>query len=239
MCTRTQARSLRCQGEFSFLFFLILLLILFIILIISICDRHHPANEEEHKENRSQAEQLRTLVGGGVAKQEERGGEGLGALEGKDEGDGEARGWANQEEVHMVRRSGETEDEEEEKRKLDKAKMEEEEQEVKKLDEMIALREKEQERRRLEEKEMGERKAKEEKKEEAKVDEENNSIPVTPVRKVLSRTSSFEVKITFLLFCTFSLQVIRSKTIILEETNERMERTTMNITQTKVFSPMG
>ena len=239
MCTRTQARSLRCQGEFSFLFFLILLLILFIILIISICDRHHPANEEEHKENRSQAEQLRTLVEGGVAKQEERGGEGLGALEGKDEGDGEARGWANQEEVHMVRRSGETEDEEEEKRKLDKAKMEEEEQEVKKLDEMIALREKEQERRRLEEKEMGERKAKEEKKEEAKVDEENNSIPVTPVRKVLSRTSSFEVKITFLLFCTFSLQVIRSKTIILEETNERMERTTMNITQTKVFSPMG
>merc|ERR1719362_523891 len=66
---------------------------------------------------------------------------------------------------------------------------------------------------------MAERKAKEEKKEEAKVDEENNSIPVTPVRKVLSRTSSFEV--------------IRSKTIILEETNERMERTTMNITQTK------
>ena len=242
MCTRTQARSLRCQGEFSFLFFLILLLILFIILIISICDRHHPANEEEHKENRSQAEQLRTLVGGGVAKQEERGGEVLGALEGKDEGDGEARGWANQEEVHMVRRSGETEDEEEEKRKLDKAKMEEEEQEVKKLDEMIALREKEQERRRLEEKETEERKAKEEvvaEKEEAKVDEENNSIPVTPVRKVLSRTSSFEVKVTFLLFCTFSLQVIRSKTIILEETNERMERTTMNITQTKVFSPMG
>ena len=242
MCTRTQARSLRCQGEFSFLFFLILLLILFIILIISICDRHHPANEEEHKENRSQAEQLRTLVGGGVAKQEERGGEVLGALEGKDEGDGEARGWANQEEVHMVRRSGETEDEEEEKRKLEKAKMEEEEQEVKKLDEMIALREKEQERRRLEEKETEERKAKEEvvaEKEEAKVDEENNSIPVTPVRKVLSRTSSFEVKVTFLLFCTFSLQVIRSKTIILEETNERMERTTMNITQTKVFSPMG
>ena len=238
MCTRTQARSLRCQGEFSFLFFLILLLILVIILIISICDRHHPANEEEHKENRSQAEQLRTLVGGGVAKQEERGGEVLGALEGKDEGDGEARGWANQEEVHMVRRSGETEDEEEEKRKLEKAKMEEEEQEVKKLDEMIALREKEQERRRLEEKEMGERKAKEEKKEEAKVDEENNSIPVTPVRKVLSRTSSFEVKMTFLLFCTFSLQVIRSKTIILEETNERMERTTMNITQTKVFYPI-
>merc|ERR1719187_1559718 len=36
---------------------------------------------------------------------------------------------------------------------------------------------------------------------------------------VLSRTSSFEV--------------IRSKTIILEETNERLERTTMNITQTK------
>ena len=142
----------------------------------------------------------------------------------------------------MVRRSGETEDEEEEKRKLEKAKMEEEEQEVKKLDEMIALREKEQERRRLEEKETEERKAKEEvvaEKEEAKVDEENNSIPVTPVRKVLSRTSSFEVKMTFLLFCTFSLQVIRSKTIILEETNERMERTTMNITQTKVFSPMG
>ena len=59
-------------------------------------------------------------------------------------------------------------------------------------------REKEQERRRLEEKETEERKAKEEvvaEKEEAKVDEENNSIPVTPVRKVLSRTSSFEVKI--------------------------------------------
>ena len=124
--------------------------------------RHHPANEEEHKENRSQAEQLRILVGGGVAKQEERGGEELGAVEGKDEGDGEARGWAIQEEVHMVRRSGETEAEEEEKRKLEKAKMEEEEQEVKKLDEMIALREKEQERRRLEEKEMGEKKAKEE-----------------------------------------------------------------------------
>ena len=123
----------------------------------------------------------------------------------------------------MVRRSGETEDEEEEKRKLEMAKMEEE-QEVKKLDEMIALREKEQERRRLEEKEMEERKAKEEveKKEEAKVDEENNSIPVTPVRKVLSRTSSFEVNDSCT-FLYFSLQVIRSKTIILEDTNERVK----------------
>ena len=128
---------------------------------------------------------------------------------GKDEGDGEMerRGWAIQEEVHMVRRSGETEEDEvDEKRKLEKAKMEEEEREVKKLDEMIALREKEQERRRLEEKEMEERKAMEEKEEKEKeeekqVDEENNSIPVTPVRKVLSRTSSFEVeKLTCLLF---------------------------------------
>ena len=139
----------------------------------------------------------------------------MGGLNEKDEGDGEmGRGWAIQEEVHMVRRSGETEDEEEEKMKLEKAKMEEEEREVKKLDEMIALREKEQERRRLEEKEeeMGERKAreekeekkKEEKKEEGKVDEENNSIPVTPVRKVLSRTSSFEVeKLACLLFNLF------------------------------------
>merc|ERR1719494_836678 len=71
---------------------------------------------------------------------------------------------------------------------------------------------------------MRQRKAKEEaetekKEAESKVDEENNSVPVTPIRKVLSRTSSFEV--------------IRSKTIILEETNERLERTTMNITQTK------
>jgi len=73
---------------------------------------------------------------------------------------------------------------------------------------------------------MRKRKAKEEaetetekKEAESKVDEENNSVPVTPIRKVLSRTSSFEV--------------IRSKTIILEETNERLERTTMNITQTK------
>ena len=127
----------------------------------------------------------------------------MGGLKGKDEGDGEmVRGWAIQEEVHMVRRSGETEeDEEEEKMKLEKAKMEEEEREVKKLDEMIALREKEQERRRLEEKEEEERKAREEKEEEGKVDEENNSIPVTPVRKVLSRTSSFEVEeLTFPLF---------------------------------------
>ena len=123
----------------------------------------------------------------------------MGGLKGKDEGDGEmVRGWAIQEEVHMVRRSGETEeDEEEEKMKLEKAKMEEEEREVKKLDEMIALREKEQERRSLEEKEE----KKEEKEEEGKVDEENNSIPVTPVRKVLSRTSSFEVEeLTFPLF---------------------------------------
>merc|ERR1719495_2418916 len=88
---------------------------------------------------------------------------------------------------------------------------------------MIAMREKERERQRLEEEEMRQRTAKEEEEEkketESKVDEENNSVPVTPIRKVLSRTSSFEV--------------IRSKTIILEETNERLERTTMNITQTK------
>ena len=103
----------------------------------------------------------------------------------------------------MVKRSGETE--EEEKRKLEKARMEEEE-EVKKLDEMIALREKEEEGRRLEEKEMGERKERENveegMKEEVKVDKENNPIPVTPVRKVLSRTSSFEVKV-ILFNCTF------------------------------------
>merc|ERR1719397_1908296 len=44
---------------------------------VSTLPRHHPANEEEHKENRSQAEQLRILVGGGghaVPKQEERSG---------------------------------------------------------------------------------------------------------------------------------------------------------------------
>ena len=219
------------------------------------CDRQHPANEEEHKENRSQAEQLRILVEGGgdvVPNHVEEGGgasqDSVGALEGKDEGDGEAKGWAIQEELVVVRRTGETEDEEEEKKKLEKAKMEEE-QEVKKLDEMIALREKEQEKKKLKEKEEEEiRKAREEaevekkeeaeveKKEEAQVDEENNSIPVTPVRKILSRTSSFEVRQETCELLFYTSQVIRSKTIILEETNERMERTTMNITQTKVFS---
>ena len=39
-----------------------------------------------------------------------------------------------------------------------------------------------------------EEKEEKEMEEEGKVDEENNSIPVTPVRKVLSRTSSFEVE---------------------------------------------
>ena len=137
----------------------------------------------------------------------------------------------------MVRRTGETE--EEEKKKLEKAKMDEE-QEVKKLDEMIALREKEQEKKLKEKEEEEIRKAREEaeveKKEEAQVDEENNSIPVTPVRKILSRTSSFEVRQETCELFFYTSQVIRSKTIILEETNERMERTTMNITQTKVFS---
>ena len=235
------------------------------------CDRQHPANEEEHKENRSQAEQLRILVEGGgdvVPNHVEEGGgasqDSVGAFEEKDEGDGEAKGWAIQEELVVVRRTGETEDEEEEKKKLEKAKMDEE-QEVKKLDEMIALREKEQEKKKLKEKEEEEiRKAREEaevekkeeaqvekkeevevekkeeaeveKKEEAQVDEENNSIPVTPVRKILSRTSSFEVRQETCELFFYTSQVIRSKTIILEETNERMERTTMNITQTKVFS---
>ena len=71
---------------------------------------------------------------------------------------------------------------------------------------------------------------------ESKVDEENNSVPVTPIRKVLSRTSSFEVREEVFIVPPH-FQVIRSKTIILEETNERLERTTMNITQTKVKPP--
>ena len=120
-------------------------------------------------------------------------------VERKEDVVGEVKGWAKQEEVQLVKRCGETEEEEEEERRLEKARKEEEEMEVKKLDEMIAMREKERERQRLEEEEMRKRKAKEEaetekKETESKVDEENNSVPVTPIRKVLSRTSSFEVR---------------------------------------------
>ena len=170
-------------------------------------NRRHPANEEEHKENKSQAEQLRILVegedktkqvGGDEANQEKED-----VVQRKEDVVGEVKGWAKQEEVQLVKRCGETEEEEEEEeeeRMLEKARKEEEEMEVKKLDEMIAMREKERERQRLEEEEMRKRKAKEEEEEEekkeaeSKVDEENNSVPVTPIRKVLSRTSSFEVR---------------------------------------------
>ena len=164
-------------------------------------NRRHPANEEEHKENKSQAEQLRILVeGGDKTKQvggDEAGQEKVEVVERKEDVVGEVKGWAKQEEVQLVKRCGETEEEEEERR-LNKARKEEE-MEVKKLDEMIAMREKERERQRLEEEEMRKRKAKEEeeakkKEAESKVDEENNSVPVTPIRKVLSRTSSFEVR---------------------------------------------
>ena len=166
-------------------------------------NRRHPANEEEHKENKSQAEQLRILVeGGDKTKQvggDEAGQEKVEIVERKEDVVGEVKGWAKQEEVQLVKRCGETEEEEEEERRLEKARKEEEEMEVKKLDEMIAMREKERERQRLEEEEMRKRKAKEEaetekKETESKVDEENNSVPVTPIRKVLSRTSSFEVR---------------------------------------------
>ena len=169
-------------------------------------NRRHPANEEEHKENKSQAEQLRILVeGGDKTKQvggDEAGQEKVEIVERKEDVVGEVKGWAKQEEVQLVKRCGETEEEEEEEeRRLEKARKEEEEMEVKKLDEMIAMREKERERQRLEEEEMRKRKAKEEEEEgaekketESKVDEENNSVPVTPIRKVLSRTSSFEVR---------------------------------------------
>ena len=163
-------------------------------------NRRHPANEEEHKENKSQAEQLRILVegedktkqvGGDEASQDK-----VEVVERKEDVVGEVKGWAKQEEVQLVKRCGETEEEE---RMLEKARKEEEELEVKKLDEMIAMREKERESQRLEEEEMRQRKAKEEaetekKEAESKVDEENNSVPVTPIRKVLSRTSSFEVR---------------------------------------------
>ena len=164
-------------------------------------NRRHPANEEEHKENKSQAEQLRILVeGGDKTKQvggDEASQEKVEVVERKEDVVGEVKGWAKQEEVQLVKRCGETEEEEEEERRLEKARKEEEEMEVKKLDEMIAMREKERERQRLEEEEMRKRKAKEEeekKEAESKVDEENNSVPVTPIRKVLSRTSSFEVR---------------------------------------------
>ena len=165
-------------------------------------NRRHPANEEEHKENKSQAEQLRILVEGGDKTKQVDGEEcqdKVEVVERKEDVVDEVKGWAKQEEVQLVKRCGETEEEEEERR-LEKARKEEEEMEVKKLDEMIAMREKERERQRLEEEEMRKRKAKEkeeeeEKKEtESKVDEENNSVPVTPIRKVLSRTSSFEVR---------------------------------------------
>ena len=165
-------------------------------------NRRHPANEEEHKENKSQAEQLRILVEGGDKTKQVGGDEAnqdkVEVVERKEDVVGEVKGWAKQEEVQLVKRCGETEEEEE--RRLEKARKEEEEMEVKKLDEMIAMREKERERQRLEEEEMRKRKAKEEEAEtakkeaESKVDEENNSVPVTPIRKVLSRTSSFEVR---------------------------------------------
>ena len=170
-------------------------------------NRRHPANEEEHKENKSQAEQLRILVEGGGKEEDktkqvdgEECQEKEDVVERKEDVVGEVKGWAKQEEVQLVKRCGETEEEEEEERRLEKARKEEEEMEVKKLDEMIAMREKERERQRLEEEEMRKRKAKEEEEEEekkeaeSKVDEENNSVPVTPIRKVLSRTSSFEVR---------------------------------------------
>ena len=133
-------------------------------------------------------------VGGDEASQDK-----VEVVERKEDVVGEVKGWAKQEEVQLVKRCGETEEEEE--RMLEKARKEEEELEVKKLDEMIAMREKERESQRLEEEEMRKRKAKEEaeaetekKEAESKVDEENNSVPVTPIRKVLSRTSSFEVR---------------------------------------------
>ena len=163
-------------------------------------NRRHPANEEEHKENKSQAEQLRILVEGEDKTKQVGDEASQEVVERKEDVVGEVKGWAKQEEVQLVKRCGETEEEEEEERRLEKARKEEEEMEVKKLDEMIAMREKERERQRLEEEEMRKRKAKEkeeeeEKKEtESKVDEENNSVPVTPIRKVLSRTSSFEVR---------------------------------------------
>ena len=176
-------------------------------------NRRHPANEEEHKENKSQAEQLRILVEGGDKTKrvgDEAGQEKVEVVERKEDVVGEVKGWAKQEEVQLVKRCGETEEEEEEERRLEKARKEEEEMEVKKLDEMIAMREKERERQRLEEEEMRKRKAKEkeeeeEKKEtESKVDEENNSVPVTPIRKVLSRTSSFEVREEFFIVLPLS-----------------------------------
>ena len=164
-------------------------------------NRRHPANEEEHKENKSQAEQLRILVEGEDKTKQVGDEASQEVVERKEDVVGEVKGWAKQEEVQLVKRCGETEEEEEEERRLEKARKEEEEMEVKKLDEMIAMREKERERQRLEEEEMRKRKAKEEEEEEAekkeaesKVDEENNSVPVTPIRKVLSRTSSFEVR---------------------------------------------
>ena len=160
-------------------------------------NRRHPANEEEHKENKSQAEQLRILVEGEDKTKQVGDEASQEVVERKEDVVGEVKGWAKQEEVQLVKRCGETEEEEEERR-LEKARKEEE-MEVKKLDEMIAMREKERERQRLEEEEMRQRKAKEEaetekKEAESKVDEENNSVPVTPIRKVLSRTSSFEVR---------------------------------------------
>ena len=163
-------------------------------------NRRHPANEEEHKENKSQAEQLRILVEGEDKTKQVGDEASQEVVERKEDVVGEVKGWAKQEEGQLVKRCGETEEEEEERR-LEKARKEEEEMEVKKLDEMIAMREKERERQRLEEEEMRKRKAKEEeeaeaekKETESKVDEENNSVPVTPIRKVLSRTSSFEVR---------------------------------------------
>merc|ERR1712080_501090 len=67
-------------------------------------------------------------------------------------------------------------------------------------------------------------KEKEERKEKETVDEEDYRVSVTPpVRKILSRTSSFEV--------------IRSKTIIVEDGNRTLERTTLNIQRTPKENP--
>jgi len=90
-----------------------------------------------------------------------------------------------------------------------------------KLETMIQEAErKEKEKEERKEKEKGE----EERKEKETVDEEDYRVSVTPpVRKILSRTSSFEV--------------IRSKTIIVEDGNRTLERTTLNIQRTPKENP--
>ena len=108
-------------------------------------------------------------------------------------GEGQNSGWGVQEVVEEVRRTGETEMSEqkagwavqevvEEVKRTGETEISEEE-EVRKLDAMIAAREKEQERARQEKQAGG-------------VDGENNSMPATPGKKILSRTSSFEVRWT-------------------------------------------